>query len=511
MSNMRKILITVAACLLFAAPAVADAPAFLPLQGVLTNTDGTPVDGDTAIRFALYTADMGGTELWNETQTVPVDQGFFTVYLGDTSVLDLSLFRDNESVWLGVRVGSDSEMSRFQVATTGFAGFAQYAGDAASLGGHAATDFVTSGSGVAWTDLTGVPADLADGDSDTTYSAGSGLTLTGTTFAADQAAIEGWATGVCYDTVAELRADLDSVYAAASHTHAWSTITGIPAGFADGVDNDVLGGLGCAVGQVAKWNGVSWFCAADADTNTIYSAGFGLTLTGTTFAADTSVVQGRVAGVCPAGQSIRAIDATGGVTCETDDNTTYTAGTGLTLAVGNVFSLDTTYADGRYLNEGTFYMSIAAIACVPMGAAPNPSDTSCSGGGTVRTNGSASFPCAVYGRVGTVDTFICRLDRPSGALIDEIVAYGYDNDATGYFEASTWRTGDATFGITYYSNFAGTWQNTGIAAAPGATSFPIFTFGTPAHTVLANNKYTIGFATYGNARVYGFRIRYRLT
>jgi hypothetical protein len=331
MSNMRKILITVAACLLVAVPAAADAPAFLPVQGVLANTDGTPVDGDTTVRFALYTADMGGTELWNETQTVPVDQGFFTVYLGDTSVLDLSLFRDNESVWLGVRVGSDPEMSRFQVATTGFAGFAQYAGDAASLGGHAATDFVTSGSGVAWTDLTGVPADLADGDSDTTYSAGSGLTLTGTTFAldptglqnrvtgtcaagnairvvnadgtvtceptgtsysagtgltltgttfaADRAAIEGWARGVCYDTVAELRAALDTVYAAVAHTHAWGTITGIPAGFADGVDNDTLYTWGTLPGIPAGF-------ADGVDNDTTYTAGTGLTLAGTTFAVN---------------------------------------------------------------------------------------------------------------------------------------------------------------------------------------------------------------------------------
>lgn len=36
-----------------------------------------------------------------------------------------------------------------------------------------------------WNDLTDVPADIADGDNDTTYGAGSGLTLTGTTFSVD--------------------------------------------------------------------------------------------------------------------------------------------------------------------------------------------------------------------------------------------------------------------------------------------------------------------------------------
>ena len=33
--------------------------------------------------------------------------------------------------------------------------------------------------------------------------------------------------------------------------------------------SDTLGGLGCASGQVAKWNGAAWACAADADTVTI--------------------------------------------------------------------------------------------------------------------------------------------------------------------------------------------------------------------------------------------------
>ncbi|NMC71008.1 MAG: hypothetical protein GYA57_13220, partial [Myxococcales bacterium] len=69
--------------LIAAAPARADAPAYLPVQGVLVNlADGTPVEGDLMMRFALYTSEIGGTELWNETQWVLVEEGLFTVYLG---------------------------------------------------------------------------------------------------------------------------------------------------------------------------------------------------------------------------------------------------------------------------------------------------------------------------------------------------------------------------------------------------------------------------------------------
>jgi hypothetical protein len=39
----------------------------------------------------------------------------------------------------------------------------------------------------------------------------------------------------------------------------------------------------CASGQVAKWSGSNWICADDGDTDTTYSAGTGLNLSGTTF------------------------------------------------------------------------------------------------------------------------------------------------------------------------------------------------------------------------------------
>ncbi|MBN1770595.1 MAG: hypothetical protein JXB32_04980 [Deltaproteobacteria bacterium] len=341
---MRGILLVAAACLLVALPAAADAPAYLPVQGVLADDEGAPVDGEVSIRFALYTAELGGTELWFETQTVLVEDGLFTAYLGDETALGLELFRDHGVVWLGVKVDTDPEMNRFQVATTGFAAFAQYAGDAASLGGTPASEYRTTSSTVDWTELAGVPAELADGlDADTTYSAGAGLTLTGTEFAADQAAVEGWARGACYDTVAELRAELDTVYADAAHVHGWSTLTGVPAGFADGVDDDTTYDWSTLPGIPAGFaDGV------DDDTNTTYTAGSGLALTGTQFSADTAVVQARVAGTCAAGSSIRVIDAAGNVTCETDDDT---------AAPGTAFSTSDIrfYTNHHYHSEYVHY------------------------------------------------------------------------------------------------------------------------------------------------------------
>jgi hypothetical protein len=62
-------------------------------------------------------------------------------------------------------------------------------------------------------------------------------------------------------------------------------------------------------------------------------------------------VQSRVTGACAAGSSIRTVNADGTVTCETDDNTTYSAGLGL-LSLANTFSLNTTFTDDRYWKQG---------------------------------------------------------------------------------------------------------------------------------------------------------------
>ena len=114
----------------------------------------------------------------------------------------------------------------------------------------------------------------------------------------------------------------------------WDDLNGIPAGFADGVDH-----------------------------NTTYSAGNQLSLSGTTFnvsegsgsgldadlldGKNSSSFQSRVSGTCPAGQSIRVINANGTVTCEVDTDTntdtqdlSYDAGTNvLTLVNGGTVDL----------------------------------------------------------------------------------------------------------------------------------------------------------------------------
>ena len=70
---------------------------------------------------------------------------------------------------------------------------------------------------------------------------------------------------------------------------------------------------GCTAGKIASFSGTVWSCATDA--NTTYAPGTGLSLAGTTFSVDPTVVQSRVTGSCGANQAIAAIAQAGTVTC----------------------------------------------------------------------------------------------------------------------------------------------------------------------------------------------------
>jgi hypothetical protein len=185
------------------------------------------------------------------------------------------------------------------------------------------------------------------------------------------------------------------------------------------------------------------------------------------------------------------------------DTVTLTAGAGIGVSGTTISSL----------SSGTYYKSISAITCQAQGA-PTGDTNSCSGGGMLRTDGDNNFPCIVRSRAGSVrDTFVCELDLPSGAILKEVRAYGSDNAADGYMEAAVWRTAVGTFGPSPVGpNLA--WFSTGVAAAPGLTSFTIFATTDPPHTIDGTYRYQIGFAlkSGGTATVYalGFRAQYTI-
>lgn len=86
-----------------------------PFQGRLTNSDGTVVgNGSYDAVFKLYTVDTGGVPLWTESHTgankITATDGVFSTMLGSLNSLSGIDFNQDQ-YWLGITVGTDSEMT----------------------------------------------------------------------------------------------------------------------------------------------------------------------------------------------------------------------------------------------------------------------------------------------------------------------------------------------------------------------------------------------------------------
>jgi hypothetical protein len=131
----------------------ADAPSLLPVQGYLTDARGKPVDGNLAIRFRLYSSSVADEEkvVFEEVRDVSLSGGHFTVYLGDGSQkLDLQKFAQYGTLYVGLKINDDAqELSPLlQLATAPYAAFAQFCGDATTLGNLGAEEYLSRDSTV---------------------------------------------------------------------------------------------------------------------------------------------------------------------------------------------------------------------------------------------------------------------------------------------------------------------------------------------------------------------------
>ncbi len=110
-------ILLLALCL--ASLAAAQAPTTMMYQGRLTNATGAPITSATSVVFSIYTVATGGTALWTETKSITPDaQGIFTVELGLTTPLTATMFASGAKMYIGIKAGTDAEMTPRQVLTS---------------------------------------------------------------------------------------------------------------------------------------------------------------------------------------------------------------------------------------------------------------------------------------------------------------------------------------------------------------------------------------------------------
>ena len=173
----------------------------------------------------------------------------------------------------------------------------------------------------------------------------------------------------------------EALRAAASSAAPWSGLTGVPAGFADGVDNDT--NSGGTVTSVATGSGLTGGPITGSGTIGIAVGGVGAAQ------IDSTQVQARVGGSCALGTYLRGINADGTVLCaEVPGITAITTVDGPANAVGQFGSLEIG-SDGlpviSYWDETALALKVAKCA-----------NAACTGAATISTVDDPAGPVGSY-------------------------------------------------------------------------------------------------------------------
>ncbi len=383
---MKRALVVLFA-LLASTPAIAEVPSTVSFSARLFEEDtGKAVDGMRRISFALFTAETGGTSVWDEGREVMVDDGVLFTSLGENRPLDAAVF-DGRALWLEVTLDDVVMEPRVAIESVPYAiraGAADKIGDVDAtqiqqrVSGACTSGFISTinadGTVVCGTDNVGT------GDVSAVF-AGSGLSGGGNsgditlsllqTCAANQ--ILKW-SGTAWQCAADATG--------AGGGGDISSVTVGPAGglMGGGATGDVQLSLlsTCAANQVLKWNGATWVCANDVDTDT----NSGGDMTSVTTALGSGLQGGATTGdaalslvtTCAMGQVLKWGGAswacgnddagaggggditdviagnglTGGATAGAA-TLNVVGGTGITVAADSI-ALDTAFTDGRYVN-----------------------------------------------------------------------------------------------------------------------------------------------------------------
>ena len=127
-------------------PASPGAPLLVGLQGLLTDDTGAPVpNGSHSVTFALYDENVGGTQIWTETQSVSTTGGLFSVALGSVTPMTVANLAQSLDTWLEVQVAPDPPMTpRLRLFSAPYAVIAAEAEGLTCTGCVATTDLASA-------------------------------------------------------------------------------------------------------------------------------------------------------------------------------------------------------------------------------------------------------------------------------------------------------------------------------------------------------------------------------
>ena len=140
MRNLARYLFCLILVYSIAGIAQGDIPHLLNFQGYLVDGQG-PVTGEYEATFSIYDAPTGGSPIWSESNSLAVENGLYSLNLGETNPIDVSVFEGGDR-WIGVQIAGQPEMApRYKQTSVPYSYQAEYSDSSRIV----SDDAVTSG------------------------------------------------------------------------------------------------------------------------------------------------------------------------------------------------------------------------------------------------------------------------------------------------------------------------------------------------------------------------------
>lgn len=94
-------------------------PQVLSYEGRLLKADGAPATGAVDIRFSLFTTATAGSAIWTEGHTVSLDDGYYSISLGEVTPIGETF--DGSDLWLELVVSGTALAPRQKIASAPYA------------------------------------------------------------------------------------------------------------------------------------------------------------------------------------------------------------------------------------------------------------------------------------------------------------------------------------------------------------------------------------------------------
>ncbi len=102
-------------------PLLGVAPNLIPVQGVLTENDGAPINGNVSLTLSLYDSQTATDELWREErEDFAVEDGYISLYLGEKTELSPSVISNASQLWLEI-IFNNERVPRVRLASVPYA------------------------------------------------------------------------------------------------------------------------------------------------------------------------------------------------------------------------------------------------------------------------------------------------------------------------------------------------------------------------------------------------------